>query len=163
MATAGTRSCVMKSLVCGPVRVRAVDGPDADRSSVTRSGSWHVLLAPTGTSGSGPGDEGVAGGFDELAHYLLVSDRKVRTGFAELLLDLLARGRPAELIVLAATQKPAHDVIPTAFRDLFRIRWACAVMALSRLPTPSAARAGPQLDIRPARSTRGAPRRLPAA
>jgi len=115
---------VPQSLVCGPVRVRAVDGPDADRSSVTRSGSWHVLLALTGTSGSGPYDEGVAGGFDELAHYLLVSDRKVRTEFAELLLDLVARGRAAGLIVLAATQKPAHDVIPTALRDLFGIRWA---------------------------------------
>lgn len=61
---------------------------------------------------------------DELAHYLLAPDRKVRTEFAELLRDLVARGRAAGLIVLAATQKPAHDVIPTALRDLFGIRWA---------------------------------------
>lgn len=60
---------------------------------------------------------------DTVAHYRLVSDRKVRTEFAELLLDLVARGRPAGLIVLAATQKPAHDVIPTALRDLVGIRW----------------------------------------
>ena len=37
---------------------------------------------------------------------------------------LLARGRGAGLIVLAATQKPAHDIIPTALRDLFGFRWA---------------------------------------
>ena len=61
---------------------------------------------------------------DELAHYLLAPDRKVRTEFAELLRDLVARGRAAGLIVLAATQKPAHDVIPTALRDLFGVRWA---------------------------------------
>lgn len=61
---------------------------------------------------------------DELAHYLLASDRRERTEFAELLRDLVARGRAAGLVVLAATQKPAHDVIPTALRDLFGFRWA---------------------------------------
>jgi DNA segregation ATPase FtsK/SpoIIIE, S-DNA-T family len=61
---------------------------------------------------------------DELAHYLLASDRKERVEFAELLRDLVARGRAAGLIVLAATQKPSHDVIPTALRDLFGFRWA---------------------------------------
>jgi hypothetical protein len=61
---------------------------------------------------------------DELAHYLLAPDRKDRTEFTELLRDLVARGRAAGLIVVAATQKPAHDVIPTALRDLFGFRWA---------------------------------------
>lgn len=61
---------------------------------------------------------------DELAHYLLAPDRKERTDFAELMRDLVARGRAAGIIVLAATQKPAHDVIPTALRDLFGFRWA---------------------------------------
>jgi len=61
---------------------------------------------------------------DELAHYLLAPDRKERTEFTELLRDLVARGRAAGLIVLAATQKPSHDVIPTALRDLFGFRWA---------------------------------------
>jgi hypothetical protein len=65
---------------------------------------------------------------DELAHYLLAPDRKVRTEFAELLRDLVARGRAAGLIVLAATQKPAHDIIPTALRDLFGFRWALRCM-----------------------------------
>ncbi len=61
---------------------------------------------------------------DELAHYLLAPDRKERTEFAELLRDLVARGRAAGLIVIASTQKPSHDVIPTALRDLFGFRWA---------------------------------------
>ncbi len=61
---------------------------------------------------------------DELAHYLLNGDRKDRTLFAELMRDLVARGRAAGIIVIAATQKPQHDVIPTALRDLFGFRWA---------------------------------------
>ena len=61
---------------------------------------------------------------DELAHYLLNGDRKDRALFAELMRDLVARGRAAGIIVLAATQKPQHDVIPTALRDLFGFRWA---------------------------------------
>jgi hypothetical protein len=61
---------------------------------------------------------------DELAHYLLNGDRKDRSLFAELMRDLVARGRAAGIIVIAATQKPQHDVIPTALRDLFGFRWA---------------------------------------
>ena len=61
---------------------------------------------------------------DELAHYLTNGDRKDRALFADLMRDLVARGRAAGFIVLAATQKPQHDVIPTALRDLFGFRWA---------------------------------------
>lgn len=61
---------------------------------------------------------------DELAHYLTTSDRKERTEFADVLRDLVSRGRAAGIIVLAATQKPSSDVIPTSIRDLFGIRWA---------------------------------------
>ena len=61
---------------------------------------------------------------DELALYLLAQDRKQRTRFAELLRDLVARGRAAGVIVLAATQKPAADVVPSALRDLFGFRLA---------------------------------------
>jgi hypothetical protein len=61
---------------------------------------------------------------DELAFYLTVEDRKQRTGFAELLRDLVARGRAAGIIVVAATQKPAADVVPSALRDLFGFRLA---------------------------------------
>ncbi len=61
---------------------------------------------------------------DELAHYLTTSDRKERTAFADLLRDLVSRGRAAGIIVLAATQKPSADVVPTSIRDLFGFRWA---------------------------------------
>jgi S-DNA-T family DNA segregation ATPase FtsK/SpoIIIE len=61
---------------------------------------------------------------DELAFYLSVQDRKQRTEFTELMRDLVSRGRAAGIIVLAATQKPSSDVIPTSLRDLFGFRWA---------------------------------------
>ena len=61
---------------------------------------------------------------DELAFYLNAEDRKQRTAFAELLRDLVARGRAAGVIVCAATQKPAADVVPSALRDLFGFRLA---------------------------------------
>src|SRR3954468_4748059 len=61
---------------------------------------------------------------DELAFYLGSEDRKKQREFAELLRDVVARGRAAGVIVCAATQKPASDVIPTALRDLFGFRLA---------------------------------------
>ncbi len=61
---------------------------------------------------------------DELAHYLTTSDRKERAEVADLLRDLVSRGRAAGIIVLAATQKPSADVVPTSIRDLFGFRWA---------------------------------------
>jgi hypothetical protein len=61
---------------------------------------------------------------DELAFYLGGSDRKQRAEVTELLRDLVSRGRAAGIIVLAATQKPSADVIPTQIRDLFGFRVA---------------------------------------
>ncbi len=61
---------------------------------------------------------------DELAFYLGHEDRKKQKEFAELLRDLVARGRAAGVIVCAATQKPAADVVPSALRDLFGFRLA---------------------------------------
>jgi len=61
---------------------------------------------------------------DELAHYLTTPDRKERAEFTGLLRDLVSRGRAAGIIVLAATQKPSADVVPTSIRDLFGFRWA---------------------------------------
>jgi DNA segregation ATPase FtsK/SpoIIIE, S-DNA-T family len=55
---------------------------------------------------------------DELAFYC--TDRE----FVAKLRDLVSRGRKAGIIVLAATQKPAGDVLPTSLRDLFQVRWA---------------------------------------
>ncbi len=60
---------------------------------------------------------------DELALYIQGTG-KTRDAFAMGLRDLVARGRAAGIVVIAATQKPAHDVVPTALRDLFGYRLA---------------------------------------
>ena len=61
---------------------------------------------------------------DELALFLRGGERAQRERFAELLRDLVARGRAAGIIVVAATQKPSHDIVPTWIRDLFTYRLA---------------------------------------
>jgi hypothetical protein len=69
---------------------------------------------------------------DELAHYLTWPDKKPRDAFSDTLRDIVSRGRAAGVIVIAATQKPSSDVIPTSLRDLFGYRWAL------RATTPAA-------------------------
>jgi hypothetical protein len=70
---------------------------------------------------------------DELALYVAGVDKKLASRFSELLRDLVARGRAAGIIVLAATQKPSIDIVPSALRDLFGFRWAlrCATREAS--------------------------------
>lgn len=83
------------------------------------------------TPGDGLGLHVVA--CDELAFFLAAGDRKDRDRCAEVLRDLVARGRAAGIIVLAATQKPSSDIVPTSLRDLFGYRWAlrCATREAS--------------------------------
>lgn len=61
---------------------------------------------------------------DELVRYVGHPDKKLAARFTETLRDLVARGRAAGIVVLAATQKPSVDMIPSALRDLFGYRWA---------------------------------------
>ena len=61
---------------------------------------------------------------DELALYLASGDKKTRDRLTESLRDLIARGRAAGVIVLAATQRPSSDIVATSVRDLFGFRWA---------------------------------------
>ena len=61
---------------------------------------------------------------DELALYLNAGERRKTQVVTELLRDLVSRGRAAGIIVLAATQKPSAEVVPTFLRDLFSVRWA---------------------------------------
>ncbi len=61
---------------------------------------------------------------DELALYVAHPDKKAAQRFSDLLRDILARGRAAGVIVVAATQKPSADVVPSSLRDLFGFRWA---------------------------------------
>jgi len=65
---------------------------------------------------------------DELAYYLHAPVKKeVKDRFTGQLRDLIQRGRAAGIIVVAATQRPAADVIPTSIRDLFAYRWSMRV------------------------------------
>ena len=62
---------------------------------------------------------------DELAFYLRGGKKETRERFTELLRDLVSRGRAAGVvIVVAATQKPSHEIVPTWIRDLFSFRLA---------------------------------------
>jgi S-DNA-T family DNA segregation ATPase FtsK/SpoIIIE len=61
---------------------------------------------------------------DELAFYLRGGKKETRDLFSELLRDLISRGRAAGIIVIAATQKPSHEIVPTWIRDLFSFRIA---------------------------------------
>jgi hypothetical protein len=61
---------------------------------------------------------------DELALYLRSGKKDQRDEFADGLRDLVSRGRAAGMIVLAATQKPSHEIVPTWIRDLFSFRMA---------------------------------------
>ncbi|MFI5910919.1 FtsK/SpoIIIE domain-containing protein [Dactylosporangium sp. NPDC051541] len=62
---------------------------------------------------------------DEIAYFsATVLDKTKREMFSALLRDLVARGRAIGIIVVAATQRPSSDIIPTSLRDLFAWR-AC--------------------------------------
>jgi S-DNA-T family DNA segregation ATPase FtsK/SpoIIIE len=62
---------------------------------------------------------------DELAYYSATAgDKRTRETFSLLLRDVIARGRAAGIIVVAATQRPSADIIPTSLRDLFGYRLA---------------------------------------
>jgi S-DNA-T family DNA segregation ATPase FtsK/SpoIIIE len=62
---------------------------------------------------------------DEIAYFSATAgDKKTQEAFAVLLRDLVARGRAAGIIVVAATQRPSADIIPTSLRDIFGYRCA---------------------------------------
>jgi S-DNA-T family DNA segregation ATPase FtsK/SpoIIIE len=62
---------------------------------------------------------------DELAYYTATSGTKEeQEAFRSLVRDLVARGRAAGIIVVAATQRPSADIVPTSLRDLFGFRVA---------------------------------------
>ena len=64
-------------------------------------------------------------GIDEVAYFsATVGEAKQQKEFSVLLRDIVARGRAAGIITVAATQRPSADIIPTSLRDLFAYRWA---------------------------------------
>jgi S-DNA-T family DNA segregation ATPase FtsK/SpoIIIE len=66
---------------------------------------------------------------DELAYHMSVAGTKAqRALFYDTLRDIVARGRASGVVVLAATQRPTADLIPTSLRDIFDIRIAYRTM-----------------------------------
>ena len=62
---------------------------------------------------------------DELAFFSVTTGTPgEQEEFKTLVRDLVARGRAAGIIVVAATQRPSADIIPTSLRDLFGFRVA---------------------------------------
>ncbi|MGH3774528.1 MAG: FtsK/SpoIIIE domain-containing protein [Pseudonocardiaceae bacterium] len=62
---------------------------------------------------------------DELAYFTVtIGTEAQQQEFRVLVRDLVARGRAAGIIVVAATQRPSADIIPTSLRDLFGFRMA---------------------------------------
>jgi S-DNA-T family DNA segregation ATPase FtsK/SpoIIIE len=62
---------------------------------------------------------------DELAYFTVtVGTPQQQDEFKILVRDLVARGRAAGIIVVAATQRPSADIVPTSLRDLFSYRLA---------------------------------------
>src|SRR5262249_32826973 len=62
---------------------------------------------------------------DEIAYFsATVGDKKAQEQFSALLRDLAARGRAVGIPVVAATQRPASDILPPSLRDLFAWRFA---------------------------------------
>ena len=82
---------------------------DTGRRKITREGGQPVVVVV----------------FDELAYFsATVGESRQQKEFIALVRDLVARGRAAGVIVVAATQRPSADIIPTSLRDLFGYRWA---------------------------------------
>lgn len=61
---------------------------------------------------------------DELALFTAALDKKASGEFTTVLTDIVARGRAAGIVVVAATQKPEGRVVDTNLRDLFAYRLA---------------------------------------
>jgi S-DNA-T family DNA segregation ATPase FtsK/SpoIIIE len=81
----------------------------AQRRKITRDDPLDVILAV----------------IDELAYFTVtVGTETQQQEFRTLVRDLVARGRAAGIIVVAATQRPSADIIPTSLRDLFGFRMA---------------------------------------
>jgi DNA segregation ATPase FtsK/SpoIIIE, S-DNA-T family len=82
---------------------------DAGRRKIERAGAVPPILVV----------------FDESACFsATVGSRTQQNEFVALVRDLVARGRAAGVIVVAATQRPSADIVPTSLRDLFGYRWA---------------------------------------
>jgi len=107
----------------GPDMTEAADALEELRRHM--DGRYQRLLAAGRRKLEAGADEGLhLVVVDELAFYLRGGKADVRNRVSEALRDLVSRGRAAGIVVVAATQKPSHDVVPTWIRDLFSFRLA---------------------------------------
>ena len=114
-----------RSAADGSVGVSVDEAIDVLRDVQRRMDERYVQLLDEGLRKINPMEHALhVVACDELAHYLTAGDRNQTKAFTEVLRDLVSRGRAAGVIVLAATQKPSSDVVPTSIRDLFGYRWA---------------------------------------
>ena len=61
---------------------------------------------------------------DEKAEYTANPDKRLAAEFTALERRLVSKGRAAGIVVVSATQRPSHTIIPTDLRELFAYRWA---------------------------------------
>ena len=131
-----------RARACGssaPTRSSARPSTRPSRSCGTCRPRWtrrYERLLASGRRKIGPEDgvPVILAVFDEVAYFsATVGEPKQQKEFTALLRDLVARGRAAGVIVIAATQRPSADIIPTSLRDLFGYRWAfrCSTEASS--------------------------------
>jgi S-DNA-T family DNA segregation ATPase FtsK/SpoIIIE len=108
-------------------------GPDIDHAIITMRRLQRVMdnrytwLRARQRRKIAPGDgmTVITAVFDELALFSTVlGTKQQQEEFITLLRDLVARGRAAGIIVIAATQRPSIDIIPKSLRDLFGYRAA---------------------------------------
>ncbi|MFI6637437.1 FtsK/SpoIIIE domain-containing protein [Nonomuraea fuscirosea] len=123
---AGVELAVWEKVAHGGIRCEIDSATAGLEWACKRMDERYALLSASGlrkiTRGMGHGPLLVV--VDELAAFTLHPDKKKRAAFLEGLHDLGARGRAAAVRVIAATQKPGSEVIPTYIRDLFDTRWA---------------------------------------
>jgi S-DNA-T family DNA segregation ATPase FtsK/SpoIIIE len=108
-------------------------GPDIDKAIITLRRLQRVMdnryawLEACGRRKIEPADgvTTITAIFDEIALFSTVlGDERQQKEFVTLLRDLVARGRAAAIIVIAATQRPSVDIVPKSLRDLFGYRAA---------------------------------------
>lgn len=88
----------------------------------------YAKLVQEGRTKAEPGDgwEPIALIVDELAAFIDIPDRKIRSQIVSVLRDLLSRGPACMMPIILATQKPEDKVVPSQIRDVCGQRVALA-------------------------------------